>query len=85
MLEPFYGQIQLFAFGYAPNGYLLCNGAILSIAGYQALFSLIRNKFGGDGITTFALPNLNGARPLNVPTGYMCYYIANFGMYPSQG
>ena len=84
MLTPFVGQIQLFAFGYAPMGYLLCNGALLNVADNQALFSLIGYKFGGNGSSTFAIPNLNGSIPLNVNTGFMCYYIAVQGIYPTR-
>jgi microcystin-dependent protein len=84
LLTPFLGQIQLFAFGYAPMGYQLCDGALLSVESNQALFSLIGNKFGGNGSTTFALPKLNGSRPLNVDSDCMCYYIATQGIYPTR-
>ena len=81
-MVPFIGQIQLFAFGSAPHNWVLCDGALLPIALYEPLFYLIRNKFGGDGSTYFAVPNLSGSAPLNVRDGFMCYYIATSGEFP---
>ncbi|WP_267405923.1 MULTISPECIES: tail fiber protein [unclassified Chryseobacterium] len=63
-MEEMLGVIKLFAGNFAPRGFLLCNGALLSIAQNQALFSLLGTTYGGDGITTFALPNLNGRAPI---------------------
>ncbi len=83
-MEPYLGQIQLFAFGFAPDGWLLCNGALLQINENVALYSLLGTKFGGDGQTNFAIPNLVGARPQNVTSNYMCYYIASEGYYPPR-
>jgi microcystin-dependent protein len=60
MSEFFIGTIQLFAFGYAPKNWALCNGQILAINTNQALFSLLGTAYGGDGIRTFALPDLRG-------------------------
>jgi len=60
MSDPFLGQIGLFSFAFAPKGWAFCNGQILSIAQNQALFSLLGTTYGGDGITTFGLPNLQG-------------------------
>lgn len=60
MSEPFVGEIKAVAFNWAPMGWLPCNGQILSITQYQALFALIGNFYGGDGRTNFALPNLQG-------------------------
>lgn len=57
---PFLGEIQIFSFGYAPQGWALCNGQLLPIQQNQALFSLLGTRYGGDGVTTFALPNLQG-------------------------
>lgn len=54
------GVIKTFAGNFAPRGYMLCNGALLSIAQYSALYSILGTTYGGDGQTTFALPNLNG-------------------------
>ncbi len=56
--------IKLFAGNFAPRGFMFCNGAILPIAQNSALFSLLGTTYGGDGITTFALPNLNGRTPV---------------------
>ena len=58
MTQPFLGQIQPFGFGFAPRGCALCNGQILSISQNTALFALLGTMYGGNGITTFALPNL---------------------------
>lgn len=60
MSEPFIGEIRPFAFGAAPRGWLPCNGQLLSIQQNQALYSLLGTTYGGDGVTTFALPDLRG-------------------------
>jgi len=60
MAQPFLGDIEAFAFNYAPNGWALCAGQSLPIAQNTALFSLLGTNFGGDGIRTFALPDLRG-------------------------
>src|SRR5262249_28885901 len=57
MADPFLGQISVFSFAFAPRGWAFCNGQILSIAQNQALFALLGTTYGGDGITTFRLPN----------------------------
>jgi len=59
-MEPFIGQIQAFGFNFAPRGWAFCDGQLLPIASYTALFSLLGTTFGGDGRTTFALPDLRG-------------------------
>lgn len=59
-MEPFLGQILMVGFNFAPVGWALCNGQTLSIAQNTALFSLLGTQYGGDGRTTFALPNLQG-------------------------
>ena len=74
------GQIQLFPFTFAPAYWALCNGQILNVQQNTALFSLISNKFGGNGSTTFALPNLANTSPV----AGMNYYIATAGIYPSR-
>ncbi|WP_431027702.1 phage tail protein [Lysinibacillus sp. LZ02] len=66
MAEPFIGEIRPFAFGVIPQGWASCNGQILSVQQNSALFSLIGNTYGGDGKTTFALPNLQGRVPIHV-------------------
>lgn len=68
MEEWFLGEIRLFAIGYAPAGWAQCNGQMLKVSEHQALFSIIGNKFGGDGKTTFQLPNLQGRAAINPTT-----------------
>jgi len=64
-MEPFMGQIQAFGFNFAPRGWAKCDGQLLSINQYQALFSLLGTTYGGDGRTTFGLPDLRGRAPMN--------------------
>ena len=59
-MEPFLGQIQAFGFNFAPRGWAMCQGQLLSIAQNTALFSLLGTQFGGNGQTTFGLPDLRG-------------------------
>lgn len=71
MATPFIGEIKLFGFGFPPKGWALANGQLVSINQFQALFSLYGTTFGGDGRTTFALPNLQGRSAVHVnPPGY---------------
>ncbi|UED77156.1 phage tail protein [Brevibacillus sp. DP1.3A] len=65
MAEPFLGEIRMFGGDYAPQGWALCEGQIISISENDTLFSLIGTTYGGDGQTTFALPDLRGRIPLN--------------------
>ena len=58
MSEPFVGEIRMFGFGFAPQGWAQCNGQLLPINQNQALFSLLGTTYGGDGVTTFALPDM---------------------------
>ena len=60
MAEPFIGEISPVGFRFAPKGWALCDGQILSIAQNTALFSLLGTTYGGNGTTTFALPDLRG-------------------------
>jgi microcystin-dependent protein len=60
MSQPFVGQIEAFAFGFAPRGWAPCQGQLLPINQNQALFSLLGTTYGGDGRSTFALPDLRG-------------------------
>ena len=69
MSDPFIGEIRLMAFTFTPMGWALCNGAVLPIAQYSALYAVIGNAYGGDGRTTFALPNLQGRVPIDWGTG----------------
>lgn len=64
MSTPYVAQIQVFAFPFAPENYALCQGQILNIRQYQALFSILTIMYGGDGIQTFGLPDLRGRIPL---------------------
>ena len=68
-MEPFLGQIMPVGFNFAPRGWALCNGQLLAISAYSALFSLLGTAFGGNGRTDFALPDLRGRIPLHVGTG----------------
>jgi microcystin-dependent protein len=60
MADPFLGQVQSFGFNFAPRGWAFCNGQILSIAQNSALFALLGTTYGGNGQTTFGLPDLRG-------------------------
>lgn len=62
-MNVFLGQIIILPFNFAPQGFAYCDGQLLPIAQYPALFSLIGTTFGGDGKTTFALPNYQGLAP----------------------
>jgi len=68
-MDPFIGQIQDFGFNFAPKGWALCDGKLLSIAQNTALFSLLGTQFGGDGKTTFGLPDLRGRIPVGQGQG----------------
>ncbi len=68
-MTPFIGQIQPFGFGFAPQGWALCSGQLLPISQYSALFSLLGTTFGGDGRTTFALPDLRSRSIVGVGSG----------------
>lgn len=69
MSEPFLGEIRLASFSIAPRGWALCNGQVLPISQNQALFSLLGTQYGGDGRTTFALPDLRGRVPVHAGDG----------------
>lgn len=68
-LEPFLGEVRAVSFNFAPKGWALCNGQIMQISQNQALFSILGTTYGGNGQTTFALPNLQGRVPLHVGQG----------------
>jgi microcystin-dependent protein len=70
MSDPYVGEIRIFGGNFAPVGWALCNGQLLSISEYEALFQLIGTTYGGDGVTTFALPNLQGRVPVHQGNGY---------------
>jgi microcystin-dependent protein len=69
MSEPFIGQVLLFAGNFAPKGWAMCNGQLMSIAQNTALFSILGTTYGGDGVTTFALPDLRGRAAVNAGQG----------------
>lgn len=69
MTEPFTGEIALFAFNFPPRNWAVCAGQLLPIAQNTALFSLLGTHYGGDGRTTFALPNLQGRVPVGAGQG----------------
>jgi microcystin-dependent protein len=65
MSEPFLSELRIMAFDFAPKGWALCNGQFLPINQNQALFSLLGTTYGGNGQTTFALPDLRGKTPIH--------------------
>jgi microcystin-dependent protein len=69
MTAPFVGEIRMFGFNFAPRNYAFCHGQIMSIAQNTALFSLLGTTYGGNGQTTFALPNLIGRAPMSFSQG----------------
>ena len=69
MSNPFVAEIRIFAGGFTPKGWALCNGQLLPISQNTALFSLLGTTYGGDGKSTFALPNLQGSAPLQAGQG----------------
>ena len=70
MSDPFMGEIRLVSFNFAPQGWAMCNGQFLPINQNQALFSLLGTTFGGNGQTTFALPDLRGRAPIHSGSGH---------------
>jgi len=75
MAEAYVGEIRAFAFSYAPQGWLLCQGQQLSVNQYQLLFALISNVYGGDGVSTFNLPDLRGRVPVQQGQGPLGAYL----------
>lgn len=69
MSQPFIGEIRMFGGNFAPRGWMFCNGQLLSIAQNTALFSLLGTTYGGNGQTTFALPDLRGRVPVHFGQG----------------
>lgn len=68
-MDYFVGEIRMFAGSFAPQGWAICDGSLLGVNEYQVLFSLVGTTWGGDGITTFGLPNLVGRIPVGQGTG----------------
>ncbi|MDN3524518.1 tail fiber protein [Halomonas sabkhae] len=77
-MDPFIGEVKMLGFDWAPRDWALCNGALIQIMQNQALFSLLGASFGGDGRTTFALPDLQGRMPRGQGQGGGHRYV-NFG------
>ena len=69
MSEPYVGEIRMFAGNFAPQGWALCDGNLLAVSGNDALFSLLGTTYGGDGRTTFGLPDLRGRLPMHHGSG----------------
>jgi len=69
MAQPYIGEIRMFGGNFAPSGWSFCNGSLLPISQYQALFQLIGTTYGGDGVNTFAVPDLQGRLPIHQGQG----------------
>jgi microcystin-dependent protein len=69
-MNPFIGEIRIFCGNFAPNGWAFCNGGLIAISSNTALFSLLGTAYGGDGKTTFGLPDLRGRVPLHQGPNY---------------
>ena len=70
MAQPYVGEIRIFAGNFAPAGWMFCEGQLLPISEYETLFNLIGTTYGGDGQSTFALPDLRGRIPLHQGNGF---------------
>jgi microcystin-dependent protein len=71
MAQPYVGEIRMFAGNFAPAGWMFCEGQLLPISEYETLFQLIGTTYGGDGQSTFALPDLRGRIPLHQGNGFI--------------
>jgi microcystin-dependent protein len=71
MAEPFLGEIRMFGFNFAPQGWAMCNGQLLPINQNTALFSLLGTTYGGNGTTTFQLPNLQGSVAMHMGNSFV--------------
>jgi microcystin-dependent protein len=71
MAQPYVGEIRMFAGNFAPAGWMFCEGQLLPISEYETLFNLIGTTYGGDGQSTFALPDLRGRIPLHFGNGFV--------------
>src|SRR5437588_12750130 len=69
MAQPYVGKIRMFAGNFAPAGWMFCEGELLPISEYETLFNLIGTTYGGDGQSTFALPDLQGRAPMHLGHG----------------
>lgn len=70
MSTPYLAEVRMTGFAFAPKGWALCNGQLLAIGQNQALFSLLGTTYGGNGVTTFALPDLRGRVPIHTGAGF---------------
>ena len=70
MAQPYVGEIRLFAGNFAPAGWMFCDGSLLPISNYDTLFNLIGTTYGGDGQSTFQLPDLRGRVPIHIGPGF---------------
>src|SRR5437763_12179459 len=70
MAQPYVGEVRMFAGNFAPAGWMFCEGQLLPISEYETLFQLIGTTYGGDGQSTFALPDLRGRLPLHQGNGF---------------
>jgi microcystin-dependent protein len=70
MAQPYVGEIRIFAGNFAPAGWMFCSGQLLPISEYETLFQLIGTTYGGDGQSTFGLPDLRGRVPINFGNGF---------------
>lgn len=69
MVDAYLGEVRIFSGAYAPEGWALCNGSLLDVANNQALFALLGNRWGGNGVNQFAVPDLRGRLPIGQGTG----------------
>ncbi|MFN8429044.1 MAG: tail fiber protein [Spirosomataceae bacterium] len=71
MAQPYIGEIRMFAGNFAPAGWMFCEGSLLPISEYETLFQLIGTTYGGDGESTYALPDLRGRIPIHQGSGFI--------------
>jgi microcystin-dependent protein len=71
MAQPYVGEIRMFAGNFAPAGWMFCEGQLLPISDYETLFNLIGTTYGGDGQSTFALPDLRGRLPIHMGNSFI--------------
>lgn len=86
VVDPILGSIMLWPVPWIPEGWMACDGRLLPVQQYEALFSLLNNTYGGDGMKTFGLPDLRGQAPVAkgaAPTA-LSYAIAVVGVYPMR-
>ena len=86
MGKPFMGEVRAFSFGFAPRDWGLCEGQLMAISEYTALFSLISNAYGGDGEKTFKLPDLRSKASKSKDQGEigLAFYICLKGRFPQR-